>query len=108
MKKIILIIISCLFVLAAHSQDKMFVSERIFIALADQFVLKNDTVKIMGQLLSTDYNDFYPYSRYVYVELIDRHKQVVERKKIRCNDNGAFFTSILLPDKSPNGIYYVR
>ncbi|WP_440431172.1 carboxypeptidase-like regulatory domain-containing protein [Prevotella sp.] len=86
----------------------MFVSERIFIALADQFVLKNDTVKIMGQLLSTDYNDFYPYSRYVYVELIDRHKQVVERKKIRCNDNGSFFTSILLPDKSPNGIYYVR
>ena len=108
MKKIILIIISCLFVLAAHSQDKMFVSERIFIALADQFVLKHDTVKIMGQLLSTDYNDFYPYSRYVYVELIDRHKQVVERKKIRCNDNGSFFTSILLPDKSPNGIYYVR
>ena len=108
MKKIILIIVSCLFVLAAHSQDKMFVSERIFIALADQFVLKHDTVKIMGQLLSTDYNDFYPYSRYVYVELIDRHKQVVERKKIRCNDNGSFFTSILLPDKSPNGIYYVR
>ena len=62
----------------------------------------------MGQLLSTDYNDFYPYSRYVYVELIDRNKQVVERKKIRCNDNGSFFTSILLPDKSPNGIYYVR
>lgn len=108
MKKIILIIVSCLFVLTAHSQDKMFVSERIFIALADQFVLKNDTVKIMGQLLSTDYNDFYPYSRYVYVELIDRNKQVVERKKIRCNDNGSFFTSILLPDKSPNGIYYVR
>ena len=108
MKKIILIIVSCLFVLAAHSQDKMFVSERIFIALADQFVLKNDTVKIMGQLLSTDYNDFYPYSRYVYVELTDRNKQVVERKKIRCNDNGSFFTSILLPDKSPNGIYYVR
>lgn len=108
MKKIILIIISCLFVLAAHSQDKMFVSERIFIALADQFVLKHDTVKIMGQLLSTDYNDFYPYSRYVYVELTDRNKQVVERKKIRCNDNGSFFTTILLPDKSPNGIYYVR
>lgn len=108
MKKIILIIISSLFVLAARSQDKQFLSERIFIALADQFVLKNDTVKIMGQLLSTDYNDFYPYSRYVYVELIDRHKQVVERKKIRCNDNGSFFTTILLPDKSPNGIYYVR
>ena len=53
MKKIILIIVSCLFVLTAHSQDKLFVSERIFIALADQFVLKNDTVKIMGQLLST-------------------------------------------------------
>lgn len=108
MKKIILIIISCLFVLAARSQDKQFVSERIFIALADQFVLKNDTVKVMGQLLSTDYNDFYPYSRYVYVELTDRNKQVVERKKIRCNDNGLFFTTILLPQKTTNGIYYVR
>lgn len=108
MKKIILIIVSCLFVLTAHSQDKLFVSERIFIALADQFVLKHDTVRIMGQLLSTDYNDFYPYSKYVYVELTDKNKQVVERKKIRCNDNGSFFTSILLPDKSPNGIYYVR
>lgn len=108
MKKIIIIIISCLFVLAAHSQDKMFVSERIFIALADQFVLKNDTVKIMGQLLSTDYKDFYPYSRYVYVELTDRNKQVVERKKIRCNDNGAFYTYIILPQKTTNGIYYVR
>lgn len=108
MKKIILIIISCLFVLAARSQDKQFVSERIFIALADQFVLKHDTVKIMGQLLSTDYNDFYPYSRYVYVELTDRNKQVVERKKIRCNDSGSFFTSIILPQKTTNGIYYVR
>lgn len=108
MKKIILIIISCLFVLAARSQDKQFVSERIFIALADQFVLKNDTVKIMGQLLSTDYNDFYPYSRYVYVELTDRNKQVVERKKIRCNDNGVFYTYIILPQKTTNGIYYVR
>lgn len=108
MKKIILIIISCLFVLAARSQDKQFISERIFIALADQFVLKNDTVKIMGQLLSTNYNDFYPYSRYVYVELTDRNKQVVERKKIRCNDNGSFFTTILLPQKATNGIYYVR
>lgn len=108
MKKIILIIISCLFVLAARSQDKQFVSERIFIALADQFVLKHDTVKVMGQLLSTDYNDFYPYSRYVYVELTDRNKQVVERKKIRCNDNGSFFTSIILPQKTTNGIYYVR
>lgn len=108
MKKIILIIISCLFVLAARSQDKQFVSERIFIALADQFVLKHDTVKIMGQLLSTDYNDFYPYSRYVYVELTDRNKQVVERKKIRCNNNGSFFTTILLPQKTTNGIYYVR
>lgn len=108
MKKIILIIISSLFVLAARSQDKQFVSERIFIALADQFVLKHDTVKIMGQLLSTDYNDFYPYSRYVYVELTDRNKQVVERKKIRCNNNGSFFTTILLPQKTTNGIYYVR
>lgn len=108
MKKIILIIVSCLFVLAAHSQDKMFVSERIFIALADQFVLKNDTVKIMGQLLSTDYNDFYPYSKYVYVELTDKNKQVVERKKIRCNDNGSFYTYIILPQKTTNGIYYVR
>ena len=108
MKKIILIIISCLFVLAARSQDKQFVSERIFIALADQFVLKHDTVKVMGQLLSTDYNDFYPYSRYVYVELTDRNKQVVERKKIRCNNNGSFFTTILLPQKATNGIYYVR
>lgn len=108
MKKIILIIISSLFVLAARSQDKQFVSERIFIALADQFVLKHDTVKIMGQLLSTDYNDFYPYSRYVYVELTDRNKQVVERKKIRCNDNGAFYTYIILPQKATNGIYYVR
>lgn len=108
MKKIILIIISSLFVLAARSQGKQFVSERIFIALADQFVLKHDTVKVMGQLLSTDYNDFYPYSRYVYVELTDRNKQVVERKKIRCNDNGSFFTTILLPQKATNGIYYVR
>lgn len=108
MKKIILIIISCLFVLAARSHDKQFVSERIFIALADQFVLKHDTVKVMGQLLSTDYNDFYPYSRYVYVELTDRNKQVVERKKIRCNNNGSFFTTILLPQKTTNGIYYVR
>ena len=108
MKKIILIIISSLFVLAARSQDKQFLSERIFIALADQFVLKHDTVKIMGQLLSTDYNDYYPYSRYVYVELTDRNKQVVERKKIRCNDNGSFFTTILLPQKATNGIYYVR
>lgn len=86
---LVLIIVNC-FVMVVYCHGKAFVSERVLLVPLSQWVALGDTVRISGQVLSTDYNDFYPYSRYVYVELIGKNDSVVARNKVRMADDGVF------------------
>ena len=104
---LVLIIVNC-FVMVVYCHGKAFISERVLLAPLSQWVALGDTVRISGQVLSTDYNDFYPYSRYVYVELIGKNDSVVARNKVRMADDGVFFTNIPLTDSSPSGVYFLR
>lgn len=107
-KTVFTIIFLCSVLIQMMAQNKILVSERIFLTPTHVYYDKNDTVEIIGQILSTDYSDFYPYSRYVYLELFDKDSKLVSRQKVKCNDKGCFYTTMPLGAIKENGKYYLR
>ena len=95
-KTVFTIIFLCSVLIQMMAQNKILVSERIFLTPTHVYYDKNDTVEIIGQILSTDYSDFYPYSRYVYLELFDKDSKLVSRQKVKCNDKGCFYATMPL------------
>ncbi|MGN0213532.1 MAG: hypothetical protein ACI4AH_01840 [Muribaculaceae bacterium] len=85
-----------------------FLTEKVFIAPETSYCKKGDNVNVCGQVLSSDYTDFYPYSRYLYLELINSENKVCSRQKIRINDNGSFATTIVVGTKYAEGLYFIR
>lgn len=106
--RLLFLVLANSIVMVASSHDKLFLSERVFLAPLSQCVDLEDTIRIAGQVLSTDFSDFYPYSRYVYVELVDNDSHVVARNKVRMADDGTFYTNIPLTKKEDKGIYCLR
>lgn len=107
-KTVFTIIFLCSLLIQMMAQNKILVSERIFLTPTHVYYDKNDTVEIIGQILSTNYSDFYPYSRYVYLELFDKDSKLVSRQKVRCNDKGCFYATMPLGAIKENGKYYLR
>lgn len=107
-KTVFTIIFLCSVLIQMMAQNKILVSERIFLTPTHVYYDKNDTVEIIGQILSTNYSDFYPYSRYVYLELFDKDSKLVSRQKVRCNDKGCFYATMPLGAIKENGKYYLR
>ncbi|MCQ2239463.1 MAG: hypothetical protein MJZ73_09560, partial [Bacteroidaceae bacterium] len=93
---ITILLLSAISCLQLSAQDKVFLSERVFLAPVTSYCSPSDTLQITGQVLSTSHEDFYPYSRYVYIDLIDANNLVQTTIKARCGDDGYFFTSIPL------------
>lgn len=108
MKKYYLIYLFFAIALFCYGKNKTLVSERVFLAPTNTYYSKNDTVEIIGQLLSTEYTDFYPYSRYLYIELADKTNKLITRQKVKCEQNGYFHTIIPLEDNVKDGVYYLR
>lgn len=106
----ILTILSLLLSLSAsaYGQGKTFVSERVYVSARNAEVFPGDTLHVQGQLLSTDYSDFYPYSRYIYVEMADGTDSVVVRQKVRCSAYGAFRAALPLDGNMRKGVYRMR
>lgn len=90
------------------AQNKTLVSERIFLAPTNTYYGRNDTVQVIGQVLSTEYTDFYPYSRYVYLEMSDKDNKLVLRQKVKCDEMGRFYATMPLETKVENGMYHLR
>lgn len=108
MKRLIIFLFLALLSLSSHARDRYFLSERVYVAPLNNVVYASDTVRLMGQVLSTDYGDFYPYSRYVYVELSDRNNALAKRVKVRCNDDGSFYAAMPLDGEMAQGVYNLR
>lgn len=105
---ITILLLSAISCLQLSAQDKVFLSERVFLAPVTSYCSPSDTLQITGQVLSTSHEDFYPYSRYVYIDLIDANNLVQTTIKARCGDDGYFFTSIPLDLYTAEGVYYLR
>lgn len=94
-------------VCAMSQPNKPYLSERLFVAPTNTAYELGDTVEVVGQLLSSDFSDFYPYSRYVYVDMLDGQNNVVQTQKLRCQDDGSFYATFLVGNNGA-GVYRLR
>ena len=103
--------ICCLTVIKqTHAQptNQVFLSEKVFIAPINTFTINDNIIQIAGQILTTANTNLQAYSRYVYVELFDKQNSLLQRQKIRCSNDGSFYTTIPIDKNTKAGIYYLR
>ncbi len=110
MKKSILIFLMCLLATtnAMAQLPHDFRSERIFLGVSDTEWGLNDTIDVKGMIVCSVTNDMIPYSKYLYIELINSSDSVMVRQKISCDDEGNFTARIPTDEVLSGGVYYLR
>lgn len=105
-----LLIISLFFAIVPLSAQlpSDFRTEQIFLCPAKTVWASSDTIEAEGMVTCDAAHRWKPYSRYLYVELIDSNDSLLLRNKIRCADNGFFKTSIPPGYAVTSGVYYLR
>lgn len=107
MCKLIFLLIS-LFTYQYTFAQYTFQSEYIFLAPEKEICMPGDTLAISGQVLATNSEDFYPYSKYVYIECIDQKDSLLLRQKIACDEKGFFYSVIPTQLEWRSKICYLR
>ncbi len=85
-----------------------FRSEQIYLAPLRAAFTPGDTIAVDGVVTSLAANRVAPFSRYLFLELIDEGDIAVVRQKIRCDDDGFFHAAIPTDSVMPKGLYYLR
>lgn len=91
-----------------YSSAQHFRAERIFLAAEKEACMPGDTLKVSGQVLSSDSRDFDPYSRYVYLECIDQKDSLLSRQKVACNERGYFYSAVPTQLEWRSKVCYLR
>ena len=85
-----------------------FRSEQIFLGVAKTEWAPNDTIEANGIVTCLASGNIRPYSRYLYIELLDSSDSVMVRQKVGCDENGRFRARIPTVSVVSVGVYYVR
>ncbi len=102
----ILYILSCVCSSAQLPTD--FRSEQIFLGVANTEVAMNDTIEANGVVTCLSNVCARPYSRYLYLELLNSSDSVIVRQKVACNEDGNFHAAIPTAAVYDEGLYYLR
>lgn len=97
-----------LFVLGLYAQEAPFLTERVYVAPLQAQIAPGDTLRVAGQALASDRADFYPYSRYVWVELLGAEGEELSRTKARLDDRGFFSVAMPTERSWTTGEYHLR
>lgn len=108
--KVIYTFLLCLFWIAnlAAQLPHDFRSEQIFLGVAKTEWAPNDTIEANGIVTCLAGGNIRPYSRYLYIELLDSSDSVMVRQKVGCDENGRFRARIPTVSVAGVGVYYVR
>lgn len=108
--KVIYTFLLCLFWIAnlAAQLPHDFRSEQIFLGVAKTEWAPNDTIEANGIVTCLASGNIRPYSRYLYIELLDSSDSVMVRQKVGCDENGRFRAQIPTVSVAGVGVYYVR
>lgn len=109
-RPLLLLIFSALTSVIAQSETiNDFRTEQIYLVTDKTDYNTEDTIHLEGIVTSLAHNHSAPYSRILYVELINpRSNSVTIRQKITCAANGLFRTSILPEPDAEKGDYLLR
>ena len=123
MKKqiIIWILLGC--IIAVHGQETavldsavtniaqqilFFPHEKIYLHTDKPYYITGEKIFFRAFLLNASSNQPITFSRYIYVELINSTDSVVERIKIRPDENKLFYGAIPLSEELPPDTYKIR
>lgn len=109
MKKVLLVLLMCSFcakMLAQLPTDLR--SEQVFIRPFSYSCVSGDSIYVEGMVTCLANDHARPYSRYVYVEMINEIDSVVSRQKVACGDDGYFSTRIQSDPYSSPGVCHIR
>lgn len=109
MEKYLLFLV-CWLVLAEVSAQLPhdFRSEQIFLGVAKTEWAPNDTIEANGIVTCLAAKNIHPYSRYLYIELLDSSDSVMVRQKVVCDESGRFRARIPTLAVTGKGVYYLR
>lgn len=85
-----------------------FRSEQIYLAPRSTHCIPGDTLRVEGVVTCIARGRVAPYSRYLYVELIDDGNVVLSRQKVACHDRGHFRIDFPISETQSEGRYYLR
>lgn len=108
--KVIYTFLLCLFWIAnlAAQLPHDFRSEQIFLGVAKTEWAPNDTIEANGIVTCLASGNIRPYSRYLYIELLDSSDSVMVRQKVGCDESGRFSARIPTLSVTGKGVYYLR
>jgi len=89
-------------------QLSIFPQEKIYLHTDKPYYINGEKIFFRAFLLDAFSNKQDTLSRYVYVELIDSKDLVVQRIKIRQDENNLFYGAIPLQENLPQGNYRIR
>lgn len=102
-----LLLLLCTTSLEAQTPND-FRTEQVFIAPDKTAYKQNDTIKVNGFVTCMAHSNVEPYSRYVYLELINSKDSVIVRNKLPIHDNGTFYSSLPIDALYKKGTYFLR
>ncbi len=110
MKKCLLLLFVSLLVFAEASAQLPhdFRSEQIFLGVTKTEWAPNDTIEANGIVTCLATQNLHPYSRYLYIELLDSSDSVMVRQKVGCEEDGRFRARIPTLSVAGEGVYYLR
>lgn len=93
---------------ASLSMAQTLPTEKVFFASDRMQYDIGDSIYISGWLTRTDSKATLPYSRYLYVEMVDCNDSIYTRQKISVDDHGGFSTVLPLNASTQYGTYFLR
>ncbi len=85
-----------------------FRTEQIFLCPKSTVCTSDDSIKADGFVTCDASDRIMPYSKYLYIELIDSNDSVLVRQKTSCKYGGVFHVAIPKDPAAEPGIYYLR
>lgn len=110
MKKYLSLLIVCLsgYVAVSAQLPHDFRSEQIFLGVSKTEWAPNDTIEANGIVTCLASKNIHPYSRYLYIELLNAQDSVLARQKVGCDETGRFRARIPTFAVAGTGVYYLR
>lgn len=103
------IILSLMVVTAIAGSAQTLPVEKLFFAADKMSYRLSDTIRVEGRLLRTDNEtSLSPYSRYLYLEMLNAEDSVCSIQRLVTDEQGRFATATPLNPYLEYGVYYLR
>ncbi|MBE6334858.1 MAG: hypothetical protein E7071_08600 [Bacteroidales bacterium] len=82
--------------------------EKCYLHIDKESCLPGDSIYFRGYLFNGSFNNRVDYSRFIYIELVDRANVVYNREKVACDSNLVFQGYLPISENVSQGEFFIR